>query len=63
MTDVRNIIITIIAVYRLNFSRIGRAWESIREDETAAELMGVNTFLLKLLANVKTYPYQTLHES
>jgi branched-chain amino acid transport system permease protein len=43
-------IITIIAVYRLNFSRIGRAWESIREDETAAELMGVNTFLLKLLA-------------
>lgn len=43
-------IITIIAVYRLNYSRIGRAWESIREDETAAELMGVNTFLLKLLA-------------
>ena len=43
-------IFTIIAVKRLNFSRIGRAWESIREDETAAELMGVNTFLLKLLA-------------
>ncbi len=43
-------VITIIAVYRLNFSRIGRAWEAIREDETAAELMGVNTFLLKLLA-------------
>jgi len=43
-------IFTIVAVWRLNFSRIGRAWESIREDETAAELMGVNTFLLKLLA-------------
>jgi branched-chain amino acid transport system permease protein len=43
-------IVTIIAVRNLNFSRIGRAWESIREDETAAELMGVNTFLLKLLA-------------
>jgi branched-chain amino acid transport system permease protein len=43
-------VVTIIAVYRLNYSRIGRAWESIREDETAAELMGVNTFLLKLLA-------------
>jgi branched-chain amino acid transport system permease protein len=43
-------VISIIAVYRLNYSRIGRAWESIREDETAAELMGVNTFLLKLLA-------------
>ena len=43
-------VFTIIAVHRLNFSRIGRAWEAIREDETAAELMGVNTFLLKLLA-------------
>lgn len=43
-------IFTIIAVHRLNFSRIGRAWEAIREDETAAELMGVNTFKLKLLA-------------
>ena len=43
-------IITIIAVRHLNYSRIGRAWESIREDETAAELMGVNTFKLKLLA-------------
>jgi branched-chain amino acid transport system permease protein len=43
-------IFTIIAVRRLNFSRIGRAWEAIREDETAAELMGVNTFMLKLLA-------------
>jgi len=43
-------IITIVSVRHLNYSRIGRAWESIREDETAAELMGVNTFLLKLLA-------------
>jgi len=29
---------------------VGRAWEAIREDETAASLMGVNTFALKLLA-------------
>ena len=43
-------VFTIIAVHRLNYSRIGLAWESIREDETAAELMGVNTFMLKLLA-------------
>ncbi|MEF2145046.1 MAG: branched-chain amino acid ABC transporter permease [Desulfovibrionaceae bacterium] len=43
-------ILVIIAVNRLNFSRIGRAWEAIREDETAAELMGVNTFSFKLLA-------------
>lgn len=44
------VIVTIIAVRRLNYSRIGRAWEAIREDETAAELMGVNTFMYKLLA-------------
>ncbi len=43
-------IITIICVHRLNMSRVGRAWEAIREDETAAELMGVNTFIYKLLA-------------
>jgi len=43
-------ILAIIAVNRLHSSRIGRAWESIREDETAAELMGVNTFIYKLLA-------------
>ena len=41
---------TVIAVRRINFSRIGRAFEAIREDETAAELMGVNTFRFKLLA-------------
>lgn len=29
---------------------MGRAFEAIREDETAAELMGVNTFRFKLLA-------------
>ncbi len=43
-------VVTVISIHRLNFSRIGRAWEAIREDETAAELMGVNTFSLKLLA-------------
>ena len=43
-------VVVIIGVNRLNFSRVGRAWESIREDETAAELMGVNTFIYKLLA-------------
>ena len=41
---------TVASVRRLADSRIGRAWEAIREDETAASLMGVNTFALKLLA-------------
>jgi len=43
-------VFTVIAVYRINYSRIGRAFEAIREDETAAELMGVDTFRFKLLA-------------
>jgi branched-chain amino acid transport system permease protein len=35
---------------RLEFSRVGRAWSAIREDEDAAELMGVPTFSFKLWA-------------
>jgi branched-chain amino acid transport system permease protein len=35
---------------RLQRSRIGRAWVAMREDETAAEAMGVPTVRLKLLA-------------
>jgi branched-chain amino acid transport system permease protein len=35
---------------RLQNSRIGRAWEAIREDEIAARSMGIHTRNLKLLA-------------
>ena len=35
---------------RLRDSRIGRAWEAIREDEDVAASMGVNTIKYKLLA-------------
>ncbi len=35
---------------RLQNSRIGRAWEAIREDEIAAKAMGINTRNIKLLA-------------
>ena len=42
------IIITVFT--RLNNSRIGRGWVAIREDEKAAEAMGVNVFGLKLFA-------------
>lgn len=35
---------------RIKDSRVGRAWEATREDEDAAELMGVPTFKFKLLA-------------
>jgi branched-chain amino acid transport system permease protein len=36
--------------YRLQDSRLGRAWVAIREDEIAAKAMGINTRNVKLLA-------------
>ncbi|HZX06537.1 branched-chain amino acid ABC transporter permease [Kribbella sp.] len=42
--------VVILIFARLNNSRIGRGWVAIREDEKAAEAMGVNVFGLKLLA-------------
>jgi branched-chain amino acid transport system permease protein len=42
--------IIMIAADRISFSRIGRAWEAIREDELAAASNGINTINLKLLA-------------
>jgi branched-chain amino acid transport system permease protein len=36
--------------YRLQNSRLGRAWVAIREDEIAAKAMGINTRNIKLLA-------------
>ncbi|HVF03448.1 MAG TPA: branched-chain amino acid ABC transporter permease [Frankiaceae bacterium] len=44
------IALVMLVFVRLNNSRIGRAWVAIREDETAAAAMGVNTVRLKLLA-------------
>jgi branched-chain amino acid transport system permease protein len=40
----------IVLNLRLQNSRIGRAWEAIREDEVAARAMGIDTRGLKLLA-------------
>ena len=41
---------TIFVCVRLEDSRLGRAWIAIREDETAAQAMGINTRNVKLLA-------------
>ncbi len=41
---------TVFIAYRLEDSRIGRAWIAIREDEVAAAAMGINTRNVKLLA-------------
>lgn len=42
--------ITIMFIYRLEDSRVGRAWMAIREDELAAAASGLNTVTSKLLA-------------
>jgi len=44
------LLITIFAVRRLQNSRLGRAWMYVREDEVAAEAMGIDTTHVKLLA-------------
>lgn len=44
------VVIAIIIARNLERSRMGRAWMAIREDEIAAEMMGVNTVRTKLLA-------------
>ena len=44
------IAIVLATIYRLNDSRIGRAWVAVREDEVAAAAMGINTTIIKLLA-------------
>ena len=44
------VLISIVICYRLETSRIGRAWMAIREDEVAAKAMGINTRDMKLLA-------------
>jgi branched-chain amino acid transport system permease protein len=42
--------IALFISYRLEGSRVGRAWVAMREDESVAEVMGVNTIYYKLLA-------------
>jgi branched-chain amino acid transport system permease protein len=44
------VIMVLIADKLIKDSRVGRSWEATREDEDAAEVMGVPTFKFKLLA-------------
>jgi branched-chain amino acid transport system permease protein len=44
--------VVLLLVGNLERSRVGRAWVAIRDDEDAAEVMGVNTFRFKLWAFV-----------
>lgn len=43
-------LMTIFFVYRLQFSRIGRAWIALREDEIACQAMGIDKTRTKLTA-------------
>ncbi|WBC16971.1 branched-chain amino acid ABC transporter permease [Micromonospora sp. WMMA1998] len=44
------ILVVLVLIRNLANSRVGRAWVAIREDEDAAEVMGVPTFKYKLWA-------------
>ncbi len=44
------VLLVILVTSRLRNSRVGRAWEAMREDETVARAMGINTLGYKLLA-------------
>jgi len=44
------LVLTYFICVRLRDSKLGRAWMAIREDETAAAAMGINTVTTKLLA-------------
>ncbi|MCC6195573.1 MAG: ABC transporter ATP-binding protein [Burkholderiales bacterium] len=44
------LVAVIVVNIRLQDSRIGRAWEAVREDEVAARAMGINTRNVKLMA-------------
>ena len=44
------VLLAMFICVRLEDSRIGRAWIAIREDEVAAQSMGINTRNVKLLA-------------
>lgn len=44
------VVLIVVICHRVQHSRIGRAWMAIRDDEVAAEAMGINTRNMKLLA-------------
>lgn len=46
------VILSLIGVSRLARSRVGRAWACVRDDEYAAEAMGINRIWVKLIAYI-----------
>ncbi len=44
------VVLVVLAFRRMEYSRIGRTWAAIREDEVAAQATGINTVKFKLMA-------------
>ena len=51
-TSVVIVALAVLGAARLGRSKLGRAWRFIREDEDAAEAMGINTYRVKLAAYI-----------
>jgi len=46
------VVLAIFVSFRLQHSRLGRAWQYVREDEDAAEAMGIDRVAIKLYAYI-----------
>lgn len=46
------VLLAVFVSYRLQHSRLGRAWQYVREDEDAAEAMGIDRVAIKLYAYI-----------
>jgi branched-chain amino acid transport system permease protein len=46
------VVLAVLGAARLGRSRLGRAWRFVREDEDAAEAMGIHTYKVKLAAYI-----------
>jgi len=46
------VLVGVIGAGRLAKGRLGRAWKAVRDDEDAAEAMGINTYIAKIMAYI-----------
>ncbi|MEJ6553723.1 branched-chain amino acid ABC transporter permease [Microbacterium esteraromaticum] len=46
------VLVGVIGAGRLARGRLGRAWKAVRDDEDAAEAMGINTYIAKIMAYI-----------
>lgn len=46
------VLVGVIGAGRLARGRLGRAWKAVRDDEDAAEAMGINTYVTKITAYI-----------